>query len=174
MFAKVMGNVSVVGLRAAYGEYEQRMNTTDCHGITTGTMGHPCSHKFRIRGNQSLEIADFDTHWWLDSSPVFIHATDETSSFANILKRIQDNYESEISTYRRQRIHQHLLALPAELDIRDPVHMQGRGRPSGSTARLPSAFEHVIDQTEALEQPRRRNAAYVMGWDTMQGRVECH
>ena len=139
MFAKVIGNVSVVGLRAAYGEYEQRINTTDCHGITRGTMGHPCSHEFRIRGNQSLEIADFDTHWWLDS-PFYIHATDETSSF---------------SSYRRQRIHQYLLAHLEELDIRDPVHMQGRGRPFGSPERLPSEFEHVIGQTDALEQPRR-------------------
>nr|CCA24975.1 AlNc14C268G9918 [Albugo laibachii Nc14] len=127
MFAKVIGNVSVVGLRAAYGEYEQRMNTTDCHGITRGTMGHPCSHVFRIRGNQSLESTDFDAHWWLDS-PVYIHATDETISIANVLRRIQENYEREISPYRRQIIHQYLLALPAVLDIRDPVHMQGRGR----------------------------------------------
>ena len=94
---------------------------------------------------------------------MFIHATDETSSFANVLKRIQDNYGSENSTYRRQRIHQYLLALPAELGIRDPVHIQGRGRPSESTARLPSEFEHVIAQIEALEQPRRRKCRICHG-----------
>ena len=68
------------------------------------------------------------------------------SSFQNVLKSISENYESEISSYRRQKMQSYLLALPKELNIRDPIHMQERERLSGEAVRLPSEFKHVLAQ----------------------------
>ena len=48
-----------------------------------------------------------------------------------------------------------VLALPAVETIHDPVRVQGRGRPFGSTVRDPSEFEHVASSFAVKANERK-------------------
>ena len=65
--------------------------------------------------------------------------------------RITDDYENA-SNYRKRGLLDYFLAVP-ETEIRDPVQVCMLGRPSSSTQRLPSKFQHV---SAALDAPVHR------------------
>ncbi|CCI11686.1 unnamed protein product [Albugo candida] len=93
-------------------------------------MGYPCAHAFRHQVIP-LSVNDFDQHWWL----------------------ITDEYE-DVSNHRKRALLEHVLAVP-ETEIRDPVQVRTRGRPSSSTKRLPSKLEHVTAFLDAPVHRRR-------------------
>ncbi|CCI41914.1 unnamed protein product [Albugo candida] len=67
------------------------------------------------------------------------------------LKRINDEYGNS-SNHRERALLDYVLVV-TEIEIRDPVQMRTRGRPSSSTQRIPSKFEHV---SAALDAPVHR------------------
>ncbi|CCI45301.1 unnamed protein product [Albugo candida] len=68
-----------------------------------------------------------------------------------VLNRIADEYEDACNHLKRELL-EYILAIP-ETEIRDPVQVRTRGRPSSSTQRLPSKFDHA---TAALDAPVHR------------------
>ena len=55
---------------------------------------------------------------------------------------------------RKRMLLDHVLAVP-KAGICDPVRVQTRGWPTGSTRRLPSQFEHVVAALDAPVRLRR-------------------
>ena len=143
MFASLVGKVSVAALRGTQKQYSFKGGPLgEFHGHLRSTMGYPYSHDFSLRGNNPLRITDFDQHWWLQS-PVISSELKVAVSMADALKRIHRVYEEEDSWHRKKIMLEQVPALPAVETIHDPVRVQGRGRPFGSTVRVPSEFEHV-------------------------------
>ena len=69
------------------------------------------------------------------------------------LKMVEDEY-TDAPSHRKRILLDHVLAVP-ETGIRDPVRVQTRGRPTGSTQRLPSLFDHVDTALGAPVRLRR-------------------
>lgn len=114
-------------------------------------MGHPCAHDFRHRVTP-LSVDDFDQHWWLlKTMPIRIETNTIPIGIETALKRVADEYENA-PKYRKLVLLDYVLAVPGTY-IRDPVPVRTRGRPTNSTQRLPSQFEHV---TAALKAPIQR------------------
>ena len=67
------------------------------------------------------------------------------------LKGIAEEYDNA-SKHRKRVLLEHVLTVP-EAGIRNTIKSQTRGRPTGSTQRLLSQFEHVV---ATLEAPVRR------------------
>ena len=57
------------------------------------------------------------------------------------IKRIADDYDNA-PKHRKSVLLKHVLAVPED-GIRNPITAQTRGRPTWSTQRLVSQFEHV-------------------------------
>ena len=112
-------------------------------------MSHPCAHEFRSRVIP-LFVSDSDRHLWL-VQPAQIHVEDLQVELHMGLKRIAEEYDNA-PKYRKRVLLDHVLAVP-EAGILNPIKAQTRGRPTGSTQRLLSQFDHV---TATLEAPVRR------------------
>ena len=125
-------------------------------------MSYPCAHAFRHRV-VPLSVNDFNQHWWLVRPPILKGVTVVPSlvSIQTALKMIAREYVDALS--RRKRILlDHVLAVP-ETGIRDPARVQTRGRPTGSTQRLPSLFEHVDAALGAPVRLRRCRICQTIG-----------
>ena len=63
-------------------------------------------------------------------------------------------YYENASNHRKRVLLDYILAVP-ETEFREPVQVRTRGRPSSSTQRLPSKFEHVTADLEVPVHRRR-------------------
>ncbi|TDH73817.1 hypothetical protein CCR75_005938 [Bremia lactucae] len=71
------------------------------------------------------------------------------------LRRLQEVYHAEASNHRKRQFLDGIRKLRNLLVIEEPLRIRGRGRPSGSTQRLPSAFE-CVDAASAEAGPGRK------------------
>ena len=118
-------------------------------GLLTSTMGYPCAHAFRHRHVVvPLSVNDFDQNGWL-VHPTTMDVEVETILVAiqTALKRIACEHDYA-PNYCKHMLPDHVSAVP-EACMRNPVRLQKRRRPTGSTRRLPSQFEHVITALDA-------------------------
>lgn len=158
MFSEVMGKISKPGLKLAHQAYGKRFsdgedNHVTCRGLLTSTMGHPCQHAMRRR-QEPLTINDFDQHWWLIQPPRTI-AAPNLPRFDEALAGITHQY-AIANNHRKRVLLDHVLQVP-DGTMHDPVMIQTRGRPTGSTRRDPSQFERVGSPLEAPLRRRCRN-----------------
>ena len=125
-------------------------------------MGYPCAHAFSPRV-VPLSVNNFDQHWWLVRPPMLNDVTVVPSPVAiqTALKMVEDEY-TDAPSHRKRILLDHVLAVP-ETGIRDPVRVQTRGRPTGSTQRLPSLFEHVDAALGAPVRLRRCRICQTIG-----------
>ena len=100
-----------------------------------------------------LSTDSFDQHWWLVQPPPPSDAIVVPPLMETTLKRIAEDFD-DYEGYRKRIFLERALAVSNDGAIKDPVQAVTRGRPTGSTSRLPSAFE--IAQTSANPEPHRR------------------
>ena len=100
-----------------------------------------------------LTFHDFDQHWWLVQPPPPNVSDVVLPSRETALKIITDDYDNS-EDYRKRMLLKRVLAVSNGVVVSDPVRAETRGRPSGSTRRLPSAFE--LANAAANPAPRRR------------------
>ena len=122
-------------------------------GLLTSTMGFPCSHAFLYQ-LAPLSVNDFDKHWWLvQPTPTPIEVAVVAVGIEAALKRIADDY-NDAANHRKRVLLDYVLAVP-ETNMRDPVQVRTRGRPTRSTQRVPSQFEYVAATLDTPVQRRR-------------------
>lgn len=161
LFSQVMGKISVHALRGAYQQlclHQQHEEVSNiCLGLFRSTMGYPCQHEMirhsRRKPLVPLSIDSFDQHWWLVQSPPPNDDIVVPQSMETTLKRIAEVFDAS-EGYRKRLLLERALAVSIDGAIKDPVQAVTRGRPTGSTRRLPSAFE--IAEGSANPAPRRR------------------
>ena len=100
-----------------------------------------------------LTFNEFDQLWWLVQPPPPNVADDVLPSMETSLKRIADDYDNS-EDYRKRMLLKRVLAVSNGVVVSDPVRAETRGRPSGSTRRLPSTFE--LAKAAANPAHRRR------------------
>ena len=144
LFARVMGKVSVAGVLAAHRQWLKRLEPGPCQNLMTTNMGHPCRHAI-FRLHRPFTLQDFDQHWWF-VQPSTRRADTETVIYDvfdcdTVLKELLEGYVND-DRHQQRMLYDHAIAAP-DFEIRDPVLVRTRGRPTGSTCRSLSHFEHV-------------------------------
>lgn len=121
------------------------------HRFTT-SMGLPCAHfiKAKLDQKQSLSIEDVNPRWHLCQASLPEPATEDASSFEELLGSVVIRYNDMHLPQQQQLRAQvvELASMPA-MEILPPRMAEVRGRPSmkrmsqSSTRRDPSGFEYV-------------------------------
>ncbi|CAJ2651610.1 unnamed protein product [Trifolium pratense] len=157
----VKKSISRYALKLVRTEYHKSLVPEDlqCSNIFTSTMGIPCSHRLRrmlADPTYILSIHDFDQHWWLnrrESSPLI--QPDEVLDARSVLLRIEERL-GNILPHQQQLLLRSLVNFARQdLEVRNPLTAQTRGRPTGSTRRNPSAFEYAQQTQQQTIQPQR-------------------
>ena len=100
-------------------------------------MGIPCKHRLLqlIRDHQRLTTADFANHWLLDSRAP---PAEPVPTLVHLVERAEADLEPHQHHILRDmisRIHER------SVEVRDPLVLQGRGRPSNSNKRILSGLK---------------------------------
>lgn len=157
----VKKSISRHALKLARMEYHKSLVPEDeqCSNTFTPTMGIPCSHRLRrmlADPISILSIHDFDQHWWLirqESLPLI--QPDEVLDTRNVLLEIEQRLGNVLPHQQQLLLRSLVNVARQDLEVRNPLIVQTRGRPTGSTRRNPSAFEYAEQIQQHPIQPQR-------------------
>ncbi|KAI0994819.1 hypothetical protein K3495_g13364 [Podosphaera aphanis] len=152
-------------MKLARDQYQKSLplETEPCTNVFTPTMGIPYRHRIKsmLAANTSatLPVHDFDHFWWLEqlnfNAPT---PATENLDWDSLINEIHQ--QREILMPHQQRLFfqtiQDAVRQKHNFSVQNPVSVQTRDRPTGSTRRDPSAFEYVEQSFSQQILPAQR------------------
>ena len=121
----------------------------NCRGITTRTLGIPCSHTMRRIELSGKELVpnDFHRHYWIRGRVSNISIDQEREDFDDVLENVKSMYKSSSEGQKTEIVLslKQMMVDKVQHVAKEPVIVlksKGRKKKDKSTKRCPSAFEY--------------------------------